>query len=411
MMLSRRGLITSLGAVSAAACAADSSSPSMPARFAPSLPDHRNFRFHGVYLDAAFVHPFGLWPYDSASAYAAERLREPSSVGPGRNQRDAAVERFARLINASPEDIAVVPSTMTGENLVLMSLGIGRDAGVVTDALHYDASLVLYAQLGRQGFPMGMAPIVDNRIRLDDLRALITPKIRLVSVSLVAADTGFTHDLAELSSMAHARGALVYADIIQAAGAIPIDVKASGVDFCCCGTYKWLMGEFGTAFLYVRPDRLERLRRVEVGWRQIVHQVSHRFPFDPPGPIGEDYELRHDAAGLFEVSTPGWGPLATVVGSLDYIRAQGVEAIARYRQPLIERLKSELPRHGLIPLTPPESRSPIVAFAYRDAKKRWSARLAAARIRVSLYAHRIRISVSVYNTMDDIQRLLDALDA
>ncbi|MGH8228606.1 MAG: aminotransferase class V-fold PLP-dependent enzyme, partial [Steroidobacteraceae bacterium] len=180
-------------------------------------------------------------------------------------------------------------------------------------------------------------------------------------------------------------------------------------DFCCCGTYKWLMGEFGTAFLYVRPDRLERLQRVEVGWRQILHQVSHRFPFDPPGPIGEDYELRNDAAGLFEVSTPGWGPLATAVGSLDYIQTQGVEAMARYRQPLIERLQAELPRRGLIALTPPDSRAPIVAFAYRNARKRWSARLAAEQIRVSLYPHRIRISVSVYNTMDDIHRLLDAL--
>lgn len=417
MIVSRRRMMVGLGAASAAATATASAAapvafcadPPAPAPSKPSLPDHRNFRFQGVYLDAAFVHPLGLWAHASASEYNAQRLHDPSSVGPGRNRRDAAVDRFASLINAKPEDIAVVPSTMTGENLIVESLGIGRDAGVVTDALHYDASLVLYAELRRQGVPIGIAPISNSRIELEDLRALITPKIRLVSVSLVAADTGFTHDLAELCSVAHAHGALVYADIIQAAGAIPIDVKESGVDFCCCGTYKWLLGEFGTAFLYVRPDRLERLRRVQVGWRQILHQGSHRFPFDPPGPIAEDYALRSGAAGLFEVSTPAWGPLASAVAGIDYIHAQEVGAIAKYRLPLLERLQQELPARGFRPLTPHDSRSAIVAFAHRDAQQRWAARLQAERIRISLYPHRLRISISVYNTMEDVERLLEAL--
>jgi len=440
MTVSRRELITGLGSAAACVSATAATSKSTSAPSAPSepstpsaplssarssapiplpasLPDRRNFRFQGVYLDAAFVHPFGLWPHASASAYAEDRLRDPSSVGPGHNSRSAAVARFARLIHASPEDIAVVPSTLVGENSVVRSLRVGPDAGVVTDALHYDASLILYAELAREGVPVAVARPAANHIKLEDLRALIGPRTRLVSVSLVSSDTGFEHDLAELCSIAHEQGALVYADIIQAAGAVPIDVRASGVDFCCCGTYKWLMGDFGTAFLYVRPDRLERLRRVDVGWRQVRHQESHVFPFEPPGPtgndhpIGQDYELRNDAVGLFEVSTPGWGTLATAVGSLDYIQSLGVEAIARHRQPMIERLQQELPPRGFIPLTPTDSRSPIVAFAYRDAQKRWSQPLTAAGIQVSLYTHRIRISPSVYNDMADIERLLEALEA
>jgi selenocysteine lyase/cysteine desulfurase len=60
----------------------------------------------------------------------------------------------------------------------------------------------------------------------------------LVGVSLVSSDTGYTHDLKTVCEIAHRKGALVYADIIQAVGAIPVDVKATGVDFCCAGTYK-----------------------------------------------------------------------------------------------------------------------------------------------------------------------------
>ena len=70
-------------------------------------------------------------------------------------------------------------------------------------------------------------------------------RTKLVAVSLVSMINGFQHDLKALCDIAHSRGALVYADIIQGAGAVPIDVHAWGVDFCACATYKWLMGDFG----------------------------------------------------------------------------------------------------------------------------------------------------------------------
>ena len=56
---------------------------------------------------------------------------------------------------------------------------------------------------------------------------------------------GFQHDLKAVCELAHAHGAYVYADIVQSAGAMPIDVRASGVDFCACSSFKWLMADFG----------------------------------------------------------------------------------------------------------------------------------------------------------------------
>jgi hypothetical protein len=165
----------------------------------------------------------------------------------------------------------------------------------------------------------------------------------------------------------------------------------------------------GTAFLYVWPESLQRLKRVEVGWRQVRNQQSHILPLEPPGPVLGSYELAADVAGLFEVSTPAWGPLATVAASLDYIEALGVDTIARYRQPLLDRIQAELPQHGFEALTPLGSRSPIVAYACKDASKRFAARLQAEHIQISVYENRIRISPSVYNTMDDVEHLLKAL--
>jgi selenocysteine lyase/cysteine desulfurase len=112
---------------------------------------------------------------------------------------------------------------------------------------------------------------------------------------------------------------------------------------------------------------------------------------------------------MFEVGTPAWGALACVAGSLDYIASIGVDAIVRHRQPLLQELRAKLPALGFTALTPLDPPSPIVAFACKDAQKRFAARLRAEKIRISVYEHRIRVSPSVYNTMDDVEQLVRAL--
>jgi len=403
LTLSRRDAIGALGVLLPSLMA-------VRAGAEPATPRDGDFALDGAYLDAAFIHPFGTFALDAATAYAQAKHANPQVAGPGRNARRGAVERFARLINARPEDIAVVPSTMDGENLVNATLRIGPGRGVVTDALHYDASLALYGEHHRRGTPVGIVmPRQDGRIDLADVRALITPETRLIAVSLVSSSTGFTHDLAELCALAHARDVLVYADIIQAAGAIPVDVRASGVDFACCGTYKWLMGDFGTAFLYVRPDRLDRLSRVQTGWRQVRQQGEHGLPFDAPGSWLEDYALASDAVGFFELSTPAWGALAVASASLDYVASIGVAEILRRRQPLLDQVHEGLAGQDFQPLTARGAAGPIVSFAVRDAARRFDPALQAARIKISTYDNRIRIAPSVYNDATDIDRLLTVL--
>ena len=405
LTFSRRSVLTALTALPLAS-AADSR-----ATTSSSLLDQQNFSIDGTYLDAAYTHPLGEVARRAALDYVEIRRREPQSVSPRQNPRAVAVERFARLISATAQDVAIVPSTMDAENLVNACLGVGAGVGVVTDAVHYDGSLVLYAELQRKGAPVAVIRPRGGRIDLADIRAAITRETRLIAVSQVSSSTGFEHDLAELCALAHSHGAFVYADIIQAAGALPIDVRESQVDFAACGTYKWLMGDFGTAFLYVRPEVLGQIKRVEVGWRQVKEQESHVLPFESPGPTIGPYKLGSGAAGIFEVSTPAWGALATVAGSLAYIEQIGVATLVRHRAPLLDRLQSRLPALGFESLTPAGARSPLVVFAYQNAEKRFAARLKSANIKISVYEHRIRVSPSIYNTLDDIDHLVEVLSA
>ena len=403
MELSRRALLGSLSAASVLPLAAQAA-PQI------SLPDKSSYDFHGIFLNAAYAHPLNRLVRQAGNDFLMARAdKDVTRAWPRDNPRNAAVAKFASLVNADVSEIAVVPSTMEGENHIAAALDLNEKAGVVTDVYHYDASLAMYGELAKKDVPVTCLTPKDNRIELSDVERAITGRTKLVAVSHIASDTGHQYDLKALCDIAHKKGALVYADIVQSAGAIPLDVKASGVDFACSGAYKWLMAEFGTAFLYVRPDRLADLKRTAVGWRSLASNHSHAYPFDPPGPPLGDWTVRTDAAGKFEVSTPSWVSLAMLVASIDYVTGIGVANIAAHRKPLITRLREELPRRGFAPMTAPETEGPIITFAYRDAQMKLDPVLKAANIKVTLGDNRIRISPSVYNDMSDIERLLQVL--
>ncbi len=404
MDLSRRAMIGSLGIASAALpMAAKAAAPL-------ALPDKGNYDFHGTFLNAAYAHPLNRIVRQAGNDYLMSRAdKDVTRAWPRDNPRDAAVAKFAQLVNADANDIAVVPATMEGENHVVAALGLNQNAGVLTDIYHYDASLAMYGELAKQGVPVTCLTSKDNRIPLEDVERAITSRTKLVAVSHIASDTGHQYDLKALCDVAHKKGALVYADIVQSAGAVPLDLKASGVDFACSGAYKWLMAEFGTAFLYVRPDRLSELKRTAVGWRSLSSNHSHAYPFDPPGPALGDWTMRNNAAGMFEVSTPSWLSLAMLVASIEYVMGIGVDNIRAHRKPLIARLRDELPKRGFAPMTAPENDGPTITFAYRDAQKKLEPILKAANIKVTLGDNRMRVSPSVYNDMGDIERLLAVL--
>jgi selenocysteine lyase/cysteine desulfurase len=378
----------------------------------PDFPAKKMFAIKGTYINAAYTHPMSLGSYGEVRKFLDTRMlnrQEPNGYDPF--ERPAVTAAFAKLINAGPEEIAWIPSTMVGENLVINGLGIpGSGAHVVTDALHFHGSLFLYDQLQKQGsIKLSVVKPRNNRIDLNDLDAAISPGTRLVALSLVSATTGYAHDLKAVCQLAHSRGALVYADIIQAAGAVPIDVKESGVDFCACSTYKWLMGDFGIGFLYVRKDALPQVKRTLIGFRQMKSLETHFLPFDPPGNTPFDSESKEDMSGHFEVGTFASASAAAVHYSLDFLNQTGVEKIVAYRKPMIDRLHRQLPPERYIPLTATDAVSPIVCFAVKNAASVLKPKLDAADISISVYDDMIRISPSFYNDMDDIDHLISVL--
>ena len=361
-----------------------------------------------TYLNNAAFHPLSVQARSAVQDYLARRAE-------GDREPDWDVSRrvkaaFAALIGAKPSAVSYVTSTMVGENLVVAGLGLPAVGGnVVTDALHFEGSLYLFEALRSRGLDVRIVKPREWRVELGDLEQAMDRNTRLLAISLVSYLNGFQHDLKAVVDLAHAKGAHVYADIIQAAGAVPIDVDAAGVDFCACASYKWLMGDFGLGFFYVREDLLDRVMpRVQYGWRQIDRFEYHMLPHDAPGRYPASFEVLGGAPGHFEVGTFSRTAEACLGVSLERIRELGVANIQAHVQSLTKRLQRELPPLGYPSLTPTESGSPIVTFVVQDPEA-VTARLARARVEVKVAQHYMRISPSIYNDQGDLDALLNAL--
>jgi selenocysteine lyase/cysteine desulfurase len=294
--------------------------------------------------------------------------------------------------------------------MIVSGLGIpGSKGRIVTDGYHFDGSLYMYSQLEKLGADVHTVMPEKNRISLDQMDKAIKPGTKLVAVSLVSMVNGFQHDLKALCEIAHSRGALVYADIIQAVGAVPLDVHDCKVDFCAASSFKWLMGDFGAGFLYVSKGSMPFLHRSQYGYRQVVEMTSHLLPFDPPGEAPYLFSAGNTAGCFFEVGSLANESVIALGKSLRLIDQIGVESISNYRQPMLKMIQTKLPPLGFRPLTPEDSTSPVISFAYKDANIKLASKLRKAGINIQLYDNRIRISPSVYNSDSDIEKLINVL--
>ena len=365
-----------------------------------------------TFLNNAGWHPMPRQSVRAMHDYLEYKLNGP---GDGREMRQSGNQQkaralFAQLINAQPSEIAFVPSTLVGENLVVAGLGIpGGSGNVVTDELHYEGSLYMYKTLAKDGLDLRIVKHRDGKIRLSDVEQVVDRKTKLIALSLVSYLNGYRADAKSISDLAHAHGAYVYADVIQAAGAVPIDVRALGLDFCACSGYKWLMGDRGLGYLYVREALQGRvLKRTQYGDRQFNTFQYHIFPHDPPGPAPASWKENAGAGRFYEVGNTANVVAAGHAESLQFILGLGVENIRAWNRPLTEKLWKELPRLGYPTLTPADNPTPIVAFVVQDPSK-FRAKLKKANVSVKVEWNQTRVSCSVYNNEHDVDRLLEAV--
>lgn len=308
---------------------------------------------------------------------------------------------LARLLNASPEEIAFSGCTSDGLNLAAQTLPIEAGDNVILCDMEFPSNVYPWLNLERRGVEVRILPNDGGGLTPHRLAGHLDERTRVVAVSTVQFLSGFRADLPALSRLCHDAGAALVVDAIQSLGVVPMDVRAAGIDILAAQGAKWLMAPIGSGFLYVRRDWIERLQPVYAYWRAVVQPEPY---------LHYDWTLRGDA-GRFEPSSPGVAGLYGLHAALSLLLEVGIERIYRHVLELTDHLLKGLQRLELEILTPLERdrRGGIVTFRTADVAADME-RVKQARVCVSLREGCLRVSPHFYNTAEEVDRLLNVLE-
>jgi cysteine desulfurase / selenocysteine lyase len=313
-------------------------------------------------------------------------------------------QRAAQLIGATRDEIALVPNTTAGINLVAEGFPWQPGDNVVLPDNEFPSNQYPWMNLAARGVETRRVPTEGGRVPLDRLAAACDRRTRIVAVSWVAYSSGWRHDLDQLAEMAHGQGALLFLDAIQGLGVFPIDVTRTPVDFLAADGHKWLLGPEGAGIFFIRRQHLDHLRPMGLGWNSVTrcHDFHH-------------IELTlKDAAERYEGGSTNVAGFTALDASLELLMQFGMEAISRRVLDLTDLACGRLEQIGAVVESdrcgPHGSGIVVFQLPGRDpeAVRR---QCYAQEVILSCRAGRLRISPHAYNNASDIERLIEALQA
>jgi selenocysteine lyase/cysteine desulfurase len=361
-----------------------------------------------AYLDCAAQGPFPREVSDEIQRQL--RLKEhPEEIDPElfERQPERAALAAARLLGCHPSSITFGSGASHGLNAAALGLPLRAGEEVLIGQGEFPAVVLPFLNLAPAGVRVRfVTPGTGRHVSAADYIAAFTPKTRAVAVSLVAFATGYRVDLDALGEACRERGVFLIVDGAQAIGGIDYRVADHPVDVLAVSGYKWLFGPYGTGLTYVSPRVLDRMRVAVVNWQTVEGGAQLNRPFD--------YALRF-REGACRFDSPQRASFLNLGGfaaSMEFLARVRVSTVEAHAMRLLDRLILGLGSTVLKAASDLafERRSTILGLEAesRDATRRVWRRLVDAGVLVSLRANLIRVSPNIYNTTDDIDRLLKA---
>ena len=316
-------------------------------------------------------------------------------------------ELAAQLINARQEEIALVPNTTFGINLVADGLDWQPGDNVVMPEGEFPSNVYPWLALERRGVQVRRVPRDGDRIDVERMAAACDSRTRVVTASWVGFATGYRIDPRALAEVAHDHGAWFFLDAIQGLGVFPLDVRTAQVDFLAADGHKWMLGPEGAGIFYIRHDLLSEMRPMNVGWNSVAHGNDFSLI---------DFQLR-DSAARYEGGTQNVVGMVGLGASLELLAEYGLTCdrspVADRVLDLSDRIVQALSEAGAEVLSDrsPASWSGIVSFDYRgltthETRKRM---LESSGVVLSSRDGRLRVAPHAYNDDNDIDRLVEGL--
>jgi len=312
----------------------------------------------------------------------------------------------SQLLSVAPEEIALTVNTGFGLSVIARALPLERGDRVLVSDKEFPANVYPWMRLREIGVEMELVPTTadgwPDEMRL--LERLADPRVRVLAVSLVQFSNGYLADLAALSDATRRTGAYLVVDAIQGVGQIPVDLSRTQVDVLSCGAQKWLLSPWGSGFVYVRRELIPRLSPPVTGW------MAFEGTDDFTRLTSYHDTLRGDAR-RFELITLPYQDFAGMNASLGLVHELGVRRIADHLQTLHAPVLDWADRTGVRVASPRGARGTgILCIAPPEVDRVFRA-LKAARIICSLREGAIRLSPHAYNTVAEMERVVEVLAA
>jgi selenocysteine lyase/cysteine desulfurase len=315
---------------------------------------------------------------------------------------------IATLIGGQPEEIALTTGASPGMSAVAYGLTWKPGDEVLTAKGEFPLQYATWKPMeAREGIIMKVVAPRDRFLTADDLIAAMTPRTRMVSVSMVRFDNAVLLDAARLAAACHAQGALLLLDVSQSCGGMPLDVAKLGADFLVCAGYKWLLSPYGTGFFWAKNEHIENMRPGPFYWAAAEGaEKFHSLAFENPQPVPG--ARRWDMA-----ETSNYFNFAAMDASVQFVLQFGPETVQAHNRKLIDLLFERLPKDRCVPASPLDSaqRGPYGCFIARSPEKTADLyhKLIKEKVITSLREGNIRVSPHLYNTERDIDRLIAAI--
>jgi cysteine desulfurase/selenocysteine lyase len=306
----------------------------------------------------------------------------------------------AKLINAAPEEIAIVKNTSEGIATVALGLDWRPGDRVVGFVEEFPANYYPWVRLQARGVSVQWLSIYDPFERIAEAVA----GARLLAISYVNYLSGYRADLQRLGQLCRQHDCFFFVDAIQGMGAFPLDVEACQIDALAADGHKWMLGPEGNGILYVRKSRLESIEPVEFGWTNPAGYFDY---------ASRDMTLRPDA-GRYECGTLNTVGCFGLRASIEYLLEVGIEEVSSLIDGAAARIEDGVLAKGyeVLRRRTRETGSGIVSFRHpqRDARMILSD-LKRNRVLAASRQGWVRMAPHFYITAEEIDQVLDLLPA
>jgi selenocysteine lyase/cysteine desulfurase len=317
-------------------------------------------------------------------------------------------QTLAALIGASQDDIAL--TTGAGAGLATIAYALKWSAGdeVIIAGGEFPAHYATWKPMeAREGITVQITHPRDQFIQSGDLIAAMTPRTRVISVSHVRFDDGSILDASSLAAACKSSGTLLVLDVSQSCGAIPMDVSSLGADFIVCAGYKYLLGPWGTGFLWAKPENADLLRPGPYNWLSQDVETFARLNYLDPSPART--LSRWDAAQASSIYNFN---LTVMEASARFVLNATPALIHEHNRSLIDYFFERLPDGYR--LASPRQASHRGVFGCIEVGSRGDTEslyqtLRDERFVVALREGKIRVAPHLLNSTQDMDRLLVSL--